>query len=61
MKIFDHVLTPDGRLGVIVKVHPLLCDVRLPAPHPDWPWCVVESLPRQHLAPVEVVYEEALL
>jgi hypothetical protein len=59
MKLLDHVLTPDGRLGVVVALHPTLCDVRLPAPHPDWPWCVVESLPRQHLQQVEVVYEEA--
>lgn len=61
MKLLDHVMIPDGRIGVIIGFQPKHVVVRAPAPNPNWPWAVVETLPRHQLTEVEIEYGEALL
>lgn len=50
MRLYDQVIIPDGRVGIILAFQPGHVVVRAPAPDPNWPFAVIETLRRQHVA-----------
>jgi hypothetical protein len=61
MRLYDQVVIPDGRVGIIVAFQPGRVVVRAPAPNPHWPFAVIETLRHQHIMPVQHDDEDALL